>query len=79
MTRSLTETELTAALPDLTSTLPCSGLREPVDIIRDPWGIPHIRAANEHDTFFAQGFVTAQDRLWHMVYDRHRALVLYLD
>ena len=24
--------------------------------------------------FFAQGFVTAQDRLWQMDYDRHRAL-----
>ncbi|PON14801.1 hypothetical protein C2W62_27175 [Candidatus Entotheonella serta] len=74
MTHLLTETELTAALPDLTSTLQLSGLREPVDVIRDQWGIPHIRAANEHDTFFAQGFVTAQDRLWHMDYDRHRAL-----
>jgi penicillin amidase len=45
-----------------------------VDICRDAWGIPHIRAENEHDAFFAQGFVTAQDRLWHMDYDRHRAL-----
>ena len=74
MTRSLTETELLAALPDLTSTLQLPGLREPVDIIRDSWGIPHIRAANEHDAFFAQGFVTAQDRLWQMDYDRRRAL-----
>ena len=29
-------------------------------------------AENEHDAFFAQGFVTAQDRLWHMEYDRLR-------
>ena len=26
-----------------------------------------------HDAFFAQGFVTAQDRLWQMEYDRRRA------
>ena len=38
------------------------------------WGIPHIRAENEADLFFAQGFATAQDRLWHMDFDRHQAL-----
>lgn len=42
------------------------GLREPVEIIRDEWGIPHIYARNADDLFFAQGYVTAQDRLWQM-------------
>jgi len=42
------------------------GLREPVEVLRDEWGIPHIYARNTHDLFFAQGYVTAQDRLWQM-------------
>jgi penicillin G amidase len=45
-----------------------SGVRvlAPVQIMRDARGIPHIRAQNEHDAFFAQGYVEAQDRLWQM-------------
>lgn len=74
MSRSITPADLHAALPDVTSTLHLPGVQQPVDIYRDRWGIPHIRAASEHDAFFAQGFVTAQDRLWHMDYDRQRAL-----
>ena len=35
-------------------------------IVRDRWGIPHITAQTEHDLFFAQGFVQAQDRLFQM-------------
>ncbi len=42
------------------------GLRGPVKVIRDQWGVPHIYAANQHDLFFAQGFVQAQDRLYQM-------------
>ena len=34
------------------------------------WGVPHIYAQNEHDLFFAQGYVHAQDRLFQM--DTHR-------
>ena len=71
---ALTSADLAAALPDLESTIRAPGLDAPVDIVRDAWGVPHIRSATEHDAFFAQGFATAQDRLWHMDYDRHRAL-----
>jgi penicillin amidase len=74
MPSRITHADLQAALPDVTSTLHLSGLQQSVDICRDQWGVPHIRAESEHDAFFAQGFVTAQDRLWHMDYDRHRAL-----
>ena len=70
----ITRVDLEAALPDVTSTIRLPGLENAVDVVRDGWGIPHIRAATVHDAFFAQGFVTAQDRLWHMDYDRHRAL-----
>jgi penicillin amidase len=42
------------------------GMRQPVEVIRDEWGIPHIYAQNTEDLFFAQGYVLAQDRLWQM-------------
>jgi penicillin amidase len=45
-------------------TLP--GLKEPVEILRDRWGIPHIYARNSTDLFFAQGFITANDRLFQL-------------
>ena len=35
-------------------------------IVRDARGVPHITAASIEDALFAQGFVTAQDRLWQM-------------
>ncbi|MGD9148227.1 MAG: penicillin acylase family protein, partial [Anaerolineae bacterium] len=47
-----------------------SGLSAPVEILRDEWGVPHIYAQNEHDLFFAQGYVHAQDRLWQMEFNR---------
>ncbi|HET9029384.1 MAG TPA: penicillin acylase family protein [Candidatus Aquilonibacter sp.] len=45
-----------------TGTLHGLALREPVEILRDARGIPHIRAANRHDLFFAQGYAEASDR-----------------
>ena len=41
--------------PELSGNLEVAGLNEPVEIIRDEWGIPHIYAENEYDLFFAQG------------------------
>jgi penicillin amidase len=47
------------------------GLDERVEILRDKYGVPHVFASDTHDLFFAQGYVTAQDRLWQMdVYRR---------
>ena len=40
------------------------GPSQPVEIIRDRWGVPHIYAQSVHDLFFAQGYITAKDRLW---------------
>jgi penicillin amidase len=54
-------------------TLHLRGLQDKVEILRDPWGVPHIYAANLHDLMFAQGYVHAQDRLWQM--DFHRRLL----
>src|SRR5437867_13170535 len=42
------------------------GLDERVEVLRDTYGVPHIFATDTHDLFFAQGYVTAQDRLWQM-------------
>lgn len=42
------------------------GLTAPVTVAYDSLGVPNISAANIPDLFFAQGYVTAQDRLWQM-------------
>ena len=41
-------------------------LHRPVSILRDARGVPHIGASDEHDLFFAQGYVEASDRLFQM-------------
>mgnify|MGYP002626284854 CR=1 FL=1 len=53
-------------LVQLEGSLQTQGLREPVEILRDKWGVAHIYAKNTHDLFFAQGFTAAQDRLYQM-------------
>ena len=54
------------SLATIDGTLNVPGLREPVEVVRDRWGVPHIYARNTDDLFFAQGYVIAQDRLWQM-------------
>jgi penicillin amidase len=56
--------------PQVRGTVQVSGLSAPAEVIRDEWGVPHIYAENEHDLFFAQGYVHAQDRLWQMEFNR---------
>ena len=70
---TLTAEDLRAALPATSGALEMKGLDDTVRILRDGYGIPHVGAETEHDAFFGQGFATAQDRLWHMEYDRRRA------
>jgi penicillin amidase len=55
-----------AALPVLDGDLHLAGLSAAVTVERDAHGVPHIEAANQDDLFVAQGYVTAQDRLWQM-------------
>ena len=62
-----------AALPQLDGSLAVAGLSAPVTVIRDAQGVPHISASNLDDLFFAQGYVTAQDRLWQMDVTRRYA------
>ena len=40
------------------------GIQKQVEILRDRWGVPHIYASTVHDLFFAQGYITARDRLF---------------
>lgn len=53
-----------AALPTVEGELRLPGLREPVEVVRERWGVPHIYARSLHDLFFAQGFTAASDRLF---------------
>src|SRR5205823_2615123 len=55
-----------AAVSTIQGKLKLRGLQEPVNVLRDRWGVAHIYAQNQHDLFFAQGFVVAQDRLFQM-------------
>jgi penicillin amidase len=53
--------------------LSVAGLKRSVTVRRDARSIPYIEAANDVDLYFAQGFVTAQDRLWQMDFFRRVA------
>ena len=72
--RSYIHHALVAALPQIDGTLALPGLSAPVSVQRDAHGVPHIRAASVDDLVIAQGFVTAQDRLFQMdLLRRHAA------
>lgn len=53
--------------------LKIDGFLEEVTIKYDENGVPHIFAKNDHDLYFAQGFITAKDRLWQMEFQTHFA------
>src|SRR5512138_3919004 len=55
------------------SVLRVAGLEQPVEILRDRWGINHIYAQSEHDLFFAQGYAAARDRLFQFEMWRRQA------
>ncbi len=52
--------------PALSQEISVAGLKQPVEILKDRWGVAHIYAGNAHDLFFAQGYNAAADRLWQM-------------
>ena len=72
-TRSVPQSALDAALPNVTATLSFGALDAPVTVYRDTYGIPHVKATTAHDAFFGQGFAAAQDRLFQMDHDRRWA------
>ncbi len=57
----------------LDDTITDSSLTGIVDIVRDEHGNPHIYASNPVDLEFAQGFITAHDRLPELDFARHAA------
>ncbi len=56
-----------------TERLQVPGLLQPVEIVRDRWGISHIYAKNEGDLFFAQAYNVARDRLFQLEIWRRQA------
>ena len=64
---------LCACNTETNENLSIDGLREPVEIIRDEWGVNHIYANNQHDLFFAQGYAAAKDRLFQFEIWRRQA------
>ncbi|PZC42142.1 MAG: penicillin amidase [Chloroflexi bacterium] len=72
-TIQITQSDLQASLPDMTSDIQTGHIKNEISITRDIHGIPHVTGSNSYDAFFGQGFATAQDRLWHMECDRRKA------
>ena len=60
-------------LPQLDGSVAVPGISSKIRVVRDEQGVPTIEAATLEDLFFAQGYVTAQDRLWQMDFMRRGA------
>lgn len=55
-----------AALFPLTGELRVTGLQAPVEVLRDGYGVAYVSAGSLDDLWFAQGFVTAGERLFQL-------------
>ena len=64
---------LSRSLPQIEGEITIAALQQPVKIIRDEKGVPHIFAENESDLYVAQGYIQAQDRLFQMDLSRRQA------
>jgi len=62
------------SFPKAEGTARANGVSAQVEIFRDRFGVPHLIADNDHDLYFAIGYVHAQDRLWQMELVRRAAL-----
>ncbi|MGH2951066.1 MAG: penicillin acylase family protein, partial [Solirubrobacterales bacterium] len=60
------------SLPQTSGRLAVDGISGRVEIRRDRWGVPHVRADSIDDLWFGQGFCHGQDRLWQL--DLYRRL-----
>jgi acyl-homoserine lactone acylase PvdQ len=60
-------------LPKTTGTHRIPQLHRPVTVVRDRLGVPYLYASDNHDLYIAQGYVTAQDRLWQILLRRQAA------
>jgi penicillin amidase len=59
-------------LPRVEGAIDVAGIERPVEIRRDRWGVPHVRASSEADLWFGEGYCHGQDRLWQL--DLYRRL-----
>jgi len=66
------QTAVNRPQPDHDDTITVQGLTDEVTIYRAEMGVPRIYASNDADAYFAQGYVTAQDRFWQMEWWRHQ-------
>ncbi len=55
-----------APIPDYRGNITIPGLNNNVTVYYDQYAIPHIKANSEEDLFFAQGYLTARERLFQM-------------
>ncbi len=62
-----------SSLPKYEGTVVLRGLSQPVTVAFDNHGVPTINASTLNDLFFAQGYLTAQERLWQMDMSRRFA------
>jgi len=53
-------------LPQMSGMVATPGVARRVTVSFDGLGEPHIAAANQDDLLFAQGYLTAQERMWQM-------------
>jgi penicillin amidase len=60
----LLRAQAATALPETSGEIRLAGLGEPVEVLWDRWGVPHIYARTVHDLYFAQGYVQASERLF---------------
>ena len=65
---------LRGPLPRHSGEVILSGPRAEIRMLRDHRAVPHIYATTDHDLFFAQGYVHAQERFFQMDLSRHMAL-----
>ena len=74
-TALLPAARLAAAVPvSRTRQVAAAGLSAPVEIVDDPYGVPHIRARSIPDAFFGQGYVVARDRMFQVDLAHRREL-----
>lgn len=59
-----------ASLPNLEGHVELRGLEQPIEVLRDADGVPHVFAADWRDAAFALGYLHAQDRLFQMEFQR---------
>src|SRR5919198_1760513 len=62
-----------SADPSAGSPQSLAGLQDAARVTIDSEGISHVRASNEHDLYFMQGWVHARDRIFQMDYTRRLA------